>query len=78
MKHVFKHLIHSLCLRMVGSVEIQLGTQICKQTLQKIGSELRIPIRDYCLRKSMQSENLLHEYFCNGISLICGLNRYKM
>ena len=67
MKHVFMYLIHSLCLiislRMVGSDEAQLCTQICKQTLPKIGSELRVPVRDYFLKQSMQSKNILLEYF---------------
>ena len=81
MKHFFKYLIHSLflttSLRMVGSAEVQLSTQICKQPLPKIGSELDISVRDYCLRKSMQFENLLHEDICNVISLMRRLNWYK-
>ena len=40
----------SISLRMVGGVEVQLCTQIYKHNLQKIGSKLGIPIRDYCLR----------------------------
>ena len=47
-KHVFKQIIYSLCLyiglRMVGGAKVQLCTQICKKTLQKIGSKLSIPV----------------------------------
>ena len=78
---VFKHLIHSLyliiSLRMVGSDEVQLGTQICKQTLPKIGSKLGIPIRDYCLRKSMQSEISFMKFFGMASTLYVDLTNIK-
>ena len=80
-KHVLKHLIYFLCfpidLRMVGGAKVHLCTQICKNTLPKIGSKLGILVRNYCLMKSMQSENFLHENICNGIGFICGLTSIK-
>ena len=82
MKHVFQHLIYPLylpiSLRMVSSAEVQICTQICKQPLSKIGSELGIYVKDYCLWKSMQFENILHEDLCNVISLMLRLHQYEM
>ena len=57
--------------------EVHLCTQICKQPLPKVGSELNIFVRYYCLWKSMQFEYLLHEDLCNVTASYVDLTSIK-
>lgn len=81
-KHVFKDLIHTLCLSIclgvIGCAEVESGSQGFMQALPKSRRELRTSVGYYPFEHSKQANNRGHIQLCQLTISVGGLGWYEV